>query len=167
MRTAALAIIGFGLLCSILASAVEPFELPWVNAPLGKTHFKSNETKNATLIVVPFYDRCASCNANAREINELANRYANEPKIQFIEVGLDQEPDSDRGWVTRHNPNHPVLQDEKGILIGQLGASTLPEAFVLDCRGKIVFRVWGEWRSSEKLAIMNAIDAVSKVNCQE
>lgn len=152
MRALAIA----ALFC-INAFAVNPFELPQMNHDQAGTLFKSTDHPNGVFVVEAYFLGCPYCHENAPNVDELAEKYANEPRVQVLDVGVDRQDSQYAQWIEKHQPNHPVLKDANRVLIRQLGTTGYPSAYVIDCKGTVLHKTSGVWNSSKKAAIEKAI----------
>ncbi len=159
MRTLLLSAV---LWLSANALAVSAFELPWMNHEHGVGTFKSKDHPNAVFVVEAYFLGCHYCNENAQNVNDLASKYANDPRVKVLDVGIDRSDSQYKEWISRHRPNHPVLKDANRKLVGQLGTSGYPSTYVIDAKGKVLTKTSGSWESSDKVQLQNAIDAALK-----
>jgi peroxiredoxin len=128
---------------------VSPFELPWMNQTNAKT-YSSESHKGGIFVVETYFLNCPYCNDNAPSVDALATKFAEESRVQVLDVGIDKSDAQYQTWIERHHPNHPVLKDAKKELISQLGTSVYPSTYVLDCEGNVVYQSQGTW-DSEKI----------------
>ncbi len=146
------------------AFAVTPFELPWMNGTHGVSTYKSSPHAAAggVFVVEAYFLGCHYCNENAHNVNDLNDKYANDKRVQVLDVGVDRSDSQYQEWIRRHRPKHPVLKDGDRKLVGQLGTSSYPSTYVIDAKGSVVFKTTGVWDSAKKLQIQNAIDSALK-----
>lgn len=157
------------IFCSMLASTafgVEKFELPWVNNAVTDLKYKSDDHPNGIFVVETYFLGCPYCNDNAPNVNELAEKYSHEDRVQVLDVSRDCRPSDYRTWIARHEPNHPVLNDCSKKLIGQLGTRYYPSVYVIDCHGDVVYDHVGVWSGSVKRNIASTIDGLLQETCQ-
>src|SRR5262249_36598952 len=102
---------------------------------------------------------CPYCNDNAPLVNDLAEAYVSDTRVQVLDVGVDRSASQYKEWIRRHQPNHPVLNDGSMKLTSQLGTSGYPSTYVIDCTGKVVYSHVGGWEASVKSKIMAKIDS--------
>lgn len=151
------------------AKTITPFELQWMNHENRTTTYKSSEPTGKVHIIETYFLNCPYCNDNAPNVDEMAEHYANEPRVQVLDVGRDcREVDYDT-WIEKHNPNHPVLNDCKQVVIKQLNAGNpkpkYPTVFVTDCKGTVHFERIGVWSPSTKSSIRAAVTKALQVDC--
>jgi peroxiredoxin len=156
-------------LCVIgrLAFAVTPFELPWMNASQPGTTYKSSDHADGIFVVEAYFRTCPYCNDNAPNVDALAESFANEARVQVLDVGIDRRDSDYKAWIREHNPNHPVLKDGSKELIGQLGTTGYPSTYVMDCQGNVVFQSSGSWSGSTESQIKNAVESLLKQDCHQ
>jgi len=154
------------LMLSTLGFAVTPFTLPLMNgSATDGANFSSSTHPNTVFVVEAYFLDCPYCNDNASNVDDLASKYASEPRVQVLDVGVDRTVSQYQQWISRHHPNHPVLMDAKRALIGQLGTSGYPSTYVIDCRYNVTKSTSGEWDGSMENSLMSAIDAALKTDC--
>jgi len=144
------------------AFAVPAFELPWMNKEHGVGTFKSQEHPNTVFVVESYFAGCHYCNINAPMVNDLAAKYANDPRVIVLDVGVDRLDSQYEGWIKKHRPNHPVLKDATMKLTKQLGTKGYPSTYEIDAKGNVITKTEGAWESAEKQQIQNAIDSALK-----
>jgi peroxiredoxin len=153
------------LTCS-MAMAITPFNLPWMNATSGTgVNYSSAERPNAVFVVEAYFLNCPYCNENAQNVNDLAAKYSAESRVQVLDVGIDRKDSQYATWISRHNPNHPVLKDASRELIGQLGTTGYPSTYVIDCHGEVTYKHVGEWEAADIGEISAHIDEALKTEC--
>lgn len=150
---------------SVTAMAVDPFSLPWMNATTANTTYSSSNYPNGIFVVEAYFEACPYCNDNAANVNDLASKYANEPRVQVLDVGIDRQDSQYQQWISDHTPNHPVLKDADRTLIGQLGTTGYPSTYVLDCTGKVIYSHVGEWDSGDETDVENQINSLLNSTC--
>ena len=157
-------------LCSALqvyASDVEPFSLQWMNAPDQGMSYDSATHEAAIYVVEAYFKNCSTCNDNAPNLNALAAGYANEPRVQVLDVSRDCRDADYRAWIATHKPNHPVLKDCALKLLSQLEIARYPTTVVLDCNLQPVFRHEGPWTPTVITRVRAVIDRTLRNNTCE
>lgn len=147
-----------------LLFAVNPVELPLMNGNGGT--YKMTDHPQGIFVVEAYFLSCPYCNQNAPKVNSLASRFAADPRVQVLDVGVDRDDASYATWIKKHNPNHPVLKDSSRRLIQQLGTSGYPSTYVINCRGKVVESTEGAWGYEEQEAIVSAVERLQAEGCQ-
>jgi len=155
-------------LIAITANAVtvSPFSLPQMNHANVGNVYNSNDVKNGVFVVEAYFLNCPYCNYNAHNVDDLASKFAYEPRVQVLDVGVDKNDSDYKTWIAKHSPNHPVLKDANRILIRQLGTTGYPSTYVLDCEGNVVAKTSGEWDSAKIQKIEAGIEKALTVMCQ-
>ncbi|MBM4304300.1 MAG: TlpA family protein disulfide reductase [Deltaproteobacteria bacterium] len=153
----ALAFLGQSLI------AVQPVELTQMNGQGGI--YKMADHPQGIFVVEAYFLNCPYCNYNAPNVNALADKFANDPRVQVLDVGVDRDDASYKTWIKKHNPNHPVLKDSSRKLISQLGTSGYPSTYVINCKGQLVEKTEGEWGAAEEEAIVSAVERLQAQNC--
>ena len=157
--------LSFALTLSAMASAVTPFKLQWMNHATPGTLYESTQHSNGVFVVEAYFLGCPHCNNNAPNVNDLAESFVNEPRVQVLDVGIDRSDSQYLTWIKKHNPNHPVLKDAQRTLISQLGTSGYPSTYVIDCQGAVKYQTSGEWSPSTTRAIKTAVTELLKRPC--
>ncbi len=150
---------------SSAAHGVDAFELGWVNHGVAETNYKSTDHPDGIFLVETYFLGCPYCNDNAPNVNAMATEYAGEPRVQVLDVSRDCRASDYTTWISRHKPNHPVLNDCGRKLISQLNTRYYPSAYILDCQGRVVFEHVGVWNTSVKAQIRNTIDGLLAQSC--
>lgn len=132
------------------------FSLPVMNGAPGEVFQFDNEK---VLVIEAYFNTCPYCNDNAANVDDLAEEFSHELRLKVVDVGIDRKTSDYQAWISKHNPNHPVLMDSNKKLISQLGTSSYPSTYVIDCQGNVKFRSVGVWSSLTKERIKAAIDA--------
>jgi peroxiredoxin len=135
--------------------ALEAFELPIMNGEgIGAT-YKSVEHPNSIMVLEAFFYACPYCHQNASNINDLATEFADQSRVQVLDVGRDCRSSDYRLWVSETSPNHPVLKDCSRSVISELGIRGYPTTVIFDCNGEEAYRHVGSMGSRD-LAEMKA-----------
>jgi hypothetical protein len=159
-----LAFVAMFLLCP-LAFGVNAFNLPWMNHSDPETRYWSADHPRGIFVIETFFLNCPYCNDNAPNVDELAEEYENEERVQVLDLGIDRLDSQYDTWIQRHKPNHPVLKDDKRVVIQQLGTTGYPSAYILDCKGKVHYQTSGVWNATKKQAIHSTIDRLLQEEC--
>ena len=142
-----------------------PFSLPWMNSTTHGSSFNSADHPNGVFVIEAYFLGCPYCNDNATNVDALATKFASEPRVSVLDVGVDRSESQYQQWIERHNPNHPVLNDGSQKLIGQLGTSGFPSTYVVDCKGNVVTSTTGQWGSSEQQQIEDGVRQALGTTC--
>ena len=143
--------------------AVKPVELPQMNGDGGI--YKMTDHPQGIFVVEAYFLGCPYCNENAPNVNALASRFANDSRVQVLDVGIDKDSSSYATWIKKHSPNHPVLKDSSRKLITQLGTSGYPSTYVVNCKGQLVESTEGLWGTEEEDAIIRAVEKLQAEGC--
>ncbi len=156
-----LGLIAVALMASSSAAfgAISGFELPWFNSDAGAgAVYKSAEHPNTVFVMEAFENFCPACNENASNVDTLATQYANNDKVQVLDLDLDTSDREIRAWIANHHPNHPVVKDVGGKIWAEIDEQYIPTTVVVDCTGAIVWKNVGTWESDTKVQLKKAID---------
>lgn len=135
--------------------SVSPFELPNMND--GGALYKSADHPGVYLFESYFLS-CPYCNDNAPNVHVMAKQYDMAPLVHVIDLGIDRSDGQYATWISRHNPEHPVLKDASRVVTNQLGTSGYPSAYVVNCNMEIVYKTTGVWEEDVKEEIRSAIN---------
>jgi len=146
----------------LFALSLLPIQLPQMNAEPGTVY---SSPVNAVTVVEAYFNTCPYCNYNAPNVDELADEYRSNDRVQVLDVGIDRKDSDYQSWINKHKPNHPVLKDSSRILINQLGTKSYPSTYVIGCDGQVLMKTSGQWSQSTKRKIRDAVEAALKVDC--
>ena len=98
-----------------------------------------NDLKGRPLLVNFFASWCAGCQVEHPLLMKLANE-----GVEIVGMNYkDAQADAER-WLARHgNPYRSIIADQKGTAGLDFGVYGVPETFVLDAQGTIVFKQIG------------------------
>lgn len=151
------------MLSLLMFLSLLPFQLPEYAGPL----YSSAEHANGVFLVEAYFNTCPYCNQNAENVNDLADDYKANERVQVLDVGIDKNDSDYKSWVNKHQPNHPVLMDPRKELIRKLGTSGYPSTYVIGCDGEVIYETSGVWSSAKKQRIHEAVESGLKLNCRE
>jgi len=132
-------------------------QLPVMNGAANEVFEPKDER---VFVIEAYFNTCPYCNENAPNVDRLAADYDGDARVKVLDVGIDRSITEYESWIRKHNPNHPVLKDDKRKLISQLGTTSYPSTYVLDADGNVKFRSVGSWNSSTEQKIRKAIDDI-------
>lgn len=149
---------------NVFADVVKDFSLSWENkGPTDPEVFDSSKFNDAIYVIEAYFLNCPYCNNNAQNVNQLAADVASDSKVKVLDVSRDCSKGYYKEWIARHEPNHPVLNDCRMSLLGQLHVTSYPTTVILDCKLKPVYRHGGEWslndRDQMKGIILNLLNS--------
>lgn len=146
------------------AASVLPFSLTQMNGETAGMTYKSEDHPGAIFVVEAYFKNCPYCNDNAESVNELADYFMAQQKVQILDVGIDRSLSDYTWWISRHRPNHPVLKDDAKALIRKLNVSGYPTTTVIDCFGNVAYKTTGAW-SSQTVTTLKAV--ISRLLAEE
>lgn len=118
-----------------------PFELPWMNHETAGTTYKSADHPQAVYVLEFFANFCGACNDNAPTVDRYVEKYKDQPNVQVLDTGVDKSATEYASWISRHKPNHPVLNGR--LLWDELkavyGFRFIPQAVVMNCKGEVLY----------------------------
>lgn len=138
------------------AGNVSPFSLKQMNGD--QQMFNSDDHRGAVYVIENYFESCSYCNDNAPNVDAMATAYKDNVRVFVLDVGIDRRDSQYQSWITRHKPNHPVLNDASRILTNQLGTTGYPSTYVLDCNLNVKFTSTGVWNSATVAEIKKAIE---------
>ena len=153
-------------LVSTSAWAITTFDLPWVNHPVRDTRYVSADHTDGVFILEFSANFCGACNENAPNVDSMADAYADEARVQVLDMMIDQDDREIARWIANHRPNHPVLKDVARRVWAQLGERYIPTMVVTDCHGEIKFKYTGVWTASVQRQIKSAVDGLLAETCE-
>lgn len=151
------------------AQEVDPARVafPWKNGPARDSVYRFTDHPNVVHVLEAFTTGCGSCGENAPAVEALAAEYAGNPRVAFLDMGLDQREVDYLRWIDAHHPQHPVVMDrDRKIFSGLKVTNDTPQAFVLDCKGRRVGTVDGYWHEAALATLRQAIADALEVTCE-
>jgi len=157
------------LVASTASFGITSFSLQQMNHPVAGTMYNSADHKDAVFLLEAYFLNCPYCNDNAPNVDALADSFANEPRVQVLDVGIDRTDSQYATWIKKHNPNHPVLKDDKRVVIRQLGTTGYPSSYIVDCTGAVRYQMSGVWSMTKEAGLKDKISAILKetLTCQQ
>jgi peroxiredoxin len=95
-----------------------------------------------------WYSTCEPCR---REIPAFVEAQQSNTNIQFVGFNMNDSPEMVKAFGEKYGINYPIVFDQSGTVIRELGIVTAPSTLFIDRDGNIVDQVAGEI-SSDKLA---------------
>jgi hypothetical protein len=142
-------------------------ELPWKNAPVAGAVYKMAAKPNTVHVIEAYSINCSWCNSNAEQVKAWAVELSGEPRVQFLDLGLDARTGDYTRWINAHKPTYPVVQDLGQKVWNQLKTeNAIPQTFVLNCRGELVGVTVGYWGDEEKSALRDAVAKALEISCE-
>ena len=94
-----------------------------------------------------WYSTCEPCR---REIPAFAQAQQTHSRIRFIGLNMNDSPEMAKAFGEKYGINYPIVFDQSGTVVRELGVVTAPSTLFIDSSGNIVDQVAGEI-SSDKL----------------
>ena len=102
------------------------------------------------LILNFWYSTCEPCR---REIPAFVQAQQSNTNIQFVGFNMNDSPEMAKAFGEKYGINYPIVFDQSGTVIRELGIVTAPSTLFINSDGNIVDQVAGEI-SSDKLALL-------------
>jgi hypothetical protein len=157
----------FAFTPAVHAESIDPAttEFPWMNGPARDSRFAF--AVNKVHVFEAYSLSCSYCNTNASAVKAMAAEYADNERIQFLDLGLDTSDRDYASWISRHQPTYPVVKDVNRRVWNALNQTNgIPQTFVVNCRGELVGYTVGAWGSAEKRTLRNAIARAEETVCE-
>src|SRR5262245_29332091 len=136
MRIRCIATILF--LLPAVSTAVEPFTLP---DAAGRAVSPLAAKDQKAFVVVFVGTECPINNAYMPRLAELHSKFSSKG-VGFVVINSNQQDTP--GTIAAHQKKYalpfPVLKDAQNVVADKFGAKRVPEAFLLDAGGKIIYR---------------------------
>lgn len=150
--------------------AIEPFSMPWMNAPTnpGTTIWKMADFPDGVVVLEAFKLDCGYCKANAPLVDQLAAKWDKvDKRVKVLDIGQDSYDYSINQWISMFNPNHPVLKDVgRTVFYKLIQQEGVPQTFILNCKGDLVAQTYGgPWGDEEQTTIDRAIKSALQTDC--
>jgi len=151
---------------SASAQSIGVWEFPWKNAQDSSAVYNMADHADAVFVFEGYSINCGPCNSNAVNVDALATKYKDEPRVQVLDMGLDANDSDFTRWISKHKPNHPVVKDVNRRVYNALKTDNLiPQVFVVNCKGEKIFGNIGVWTASVKAALDRAIAEGLATDC--
>ncbi len=150
------------------ASIPANLEFPIKNAEPGAV-YRMTDHPNGVFVFETYQLFCGVCNDNAPNVDSFAKEFAENPRVQILDTGLDTEAgNSYKEWIRRHAPNHPVIADPKGVKVFNplKSADRIPQVFVVNCKGEMIGSHIGIWDSPTKQKLRGYISKALEATCE-
>lgn len=165
-----LAIAAFALFAPIAtANSIDPAttEFAWKNGPTRDARYKLSEHKNTVHVFEAWSINCSWCNRNAAQVKAMATEYAEDTRVQFIDLGLDTNDRDYQRWIQTHAPSYPVVLDAgRTVWNALMQQNGIPQTFVVDCAGDLEGFTIGYWGAEEKQTLRDAIARAKEKTCE-
>lgn len=113
---------------------VPTFDLPVLDS--SKSVFTQREFKSCVSLLVFWASWCPTCRSEHPFLIEMQNTY----KIPIYGIDYQDNPDEARAFLKRAgNPFSTIGEDAAGMTAMDFGIMGLPETFVIDKEGKVLF----------------------------
>ena len=121
----------------LIGKPAPAFELPQLDN--AQSRLSPQAFVGRPVLVNYFASWCAECRVEHPLFLELSRQ-----GIEVIGIAYKDEPDDTRTWLKRHgNPYRQVLVDREGKAGLDWGVYGVPESYMLDAQGNIVFKQVG------------------------
>ncbi len=150
---------------SELATTPAPIEMRWMNNQDPAAIYRSTNHPNAVFVVEAYFNSCPACNQNASKVDSLREHFDTREDVQILDVSRDCRMSDYQSWVSRHRPNHPVLNDCNMTLLGRLGTRVYPTTYILDCNLNLITSFVGVWSTDVYNRIINTVDNAVAAGC--
>ncbi len=124
---------------ALIDEPVPAFRLP---ALFGETEVTEADLVNTGGITVfnVFASWCIPCRAE----HPILEAIARNPKVRMVGLNYKDEPEDAKAWLAElGNPFDAIASDLKGRVAIEFGVYGVPETFVIDGTGRIVFKFTG------------------------
>jgi peroxiredoxin len=129
--------------------AVVGKQLPYVDVTDLEGNTIALQSFSGSPIILNFwYSTCEPCR---REIPAFAQAHTAHSDIQFVGFNMNDSPEMAKAFGEKYGINYPIVFDQSGTVIRELGIVTAPSTLFIDSEGNIVDQVAGEI-SADKLA---------------
>lgn len=110
---------------------------------------------NAPLTLYNFFASwCTPCLAEIPYLEQIQN----EGRLPIVGFSWDKKNESLTRWLKKHgNPYHAIYDDHNGAIGNQVGIMGLPESFLVDEKGRIVYHLRGPITPKELQIIQSHI----------
>lgn len=151
---------------SAFAAKIAPSSFPWMNAGQTGTTYNMADHANAVFVFEAFSLNCSWCNKNAANVDALATKFKDNPRVQVVDLGLDTSDSYYSRWIATHKPNHPVVKDVGRKVYSALQVENgIPQVFIVNCRGEREEVVVGYWGEAEKAQVEAAVNRALQTTC--
>jgi peroxiredoxin len=147
-------------------AAIRPFERRWMNHEDTNAVYRSADHPKGVFVIESYFNNCGYCHQNAPQVDALAEKFATEPRVQVLDLGIDRKNSDYEVWIEAHHPNHPVLHDGDRLVTSQLGTTGYPSTYVVDCRGTVALETVGVWSSDVRARIEQTVRSLLAQDCQ-
>jgi peroxiredoxin len=115
--------------------------------------FTVKDVKAPYLLVEQFSTTCPYCHTQAGIVNTIFSKVQQDPelknKVKFVAEMQGDTGDKVKAWKELHKIAFPMIPDPESTLGDALNFHPYPVTFVLDKKGKIVYLLVGEMKSTD------------------
>jgi len=139
-----LALIGYGLL-SVRPGRPKPGELApdFSLALLDGSEMALSELRGQVVVLNFWASWCVSCGREAPALQQVSDLYQ-ERGVRFLGVTYQDVGDASRAFLTQHGISYPNGLDPRGQISASYGVTGVPETFLIDRSGNVVWVQIGE-----------------------
>lgn len=107
----------------------------------GRPHRPLDPAGAQAVVVIFVTADCPISNSYAPEMRRIVADHADDPiRFYLVHVDPDVGPEDARAHARTYGLPGTILRDPEHLLVRELGATTTPEAAVLDAHGRLVYR---------------------------
>ncbi len=116
----------------------EPRELPAIELEWLHGGNITRDELAGRIVVINFWGVwCGPCVAESPQIQQLHEKYRDEPGVAFLTINYGDEPDRVRTWMEENDYDWPVLLDDDFVM--RAGVRAFPTTWFVTPDGQIVF----------------------------
>ena len=125
----------------LMTEEIPPFKLPVLNNL--ELFIDHNFLKNKVTLISVWSTNCRTCRHEHAVLLNIA-KYLTNKEVNFIGLNCNNNQEQAIEWLKRHgNPYSVNLFDQQGTLVADLGATGLPDFFIIDSYNRIQYKYSG------------------------
>ena len=99
-----------------------------------------------------WYSTCEPCR---REIPAFVQAQQANSNVRFVGLNMNDSPEMAKAFAEKFGINYPIVFDQSGTVVRELGVVTAPSTLFIDSSGNIVDQVAGEISSNKLKSLIS------------
>jgi len=126
---------------------------------LNNNYMDLDELRGSYVLVNFWATWCKPCVREIPSLNNLYNKFKTNDKFKMVAINIGQNKDVVNKFVKNISSIDFIILLDENISLTEWGVQAIPTTFLLNDKGKIIYKVEGErkWDSPEFISFINSI----------